>query len=268
MGVLELRLRAPPGRLGSHTANRRRSRRSHVARRPRIRPPQGSDDLGMQVTKLLRLHGSIEPRLPGREVYRDLAADPSDICRSIFARRRASRVVPQSRSSASSFVWLPADEKRMRPTDRVQEVPVHEIEYEDLVQNPASVMLGVCGFLGVGFDERMLYLEGADRSAIYGGDHHALVKSERIVLAKPPCGGSPSSPSETRSAAMCRVGRRSSTDAGPRVQPVAAEEAGQPGRLERYSDVLKYRTLRAMDFMIIVIFCLCSAEVFWRSTAI
>jgi len=97
-------------------------------------------------------------------------------------------------------------------------------------------------------------LEGADRSAIYGGDHHALVKSEKIVLTKQ---RPEVLPAALRNKVRRYVSRWQKEFKGrwPRVQPGSAEEARQPGRLERYADVLKYRTLRTIDFMIIVVFC-------------
>lgn len=63
-------------------------------------------------------------------------------------------------------------------------VPVHQLHYEDLVQNPAEVMKGTCEFLGLDFDPKMLSLAGADRSAIYEADHHSKVKSGSISAIK------------------------------------------------------------------------------------
>jgi len=59
--------------------------------------------------------------------------------------------------------------------------PVHEINYEDLTANPSLCMQQTCHFLGVTFEERMTSLEGADRSAIFPGECHTLVKRDRIV---------------------------------------------------------------------------------------
>jgi hypothetical protein len=179
--------------------------------------------------------------------------DPSDICRSIL---RAAEYPNWFRKSGLPHRALFGYRQMKKECDQLiaSGVPVHEIEYEDLVQNPASVMPGVCRFLGVAFDERMVCLEGADRSAIYGGDHHALVKSEKIVLTKQ---RPEVLPAALRNKVRRYVSRWQKEFKGrwPRVQPVSAEEARQPGRLERYADVLRYRTLRAMDFMIIVVFC-------------
>jgi len=58
---------------------------------------------------------------------------------------------------------------------------VHQLNYEDLVQDPGACMKAVCAFLGISFDPRMTRLEGADHSAIDNFRHHARVKSERII---------------------------------------------------------------------------------------
>jgi hypothetical protein len=45
-------------------------------------------------------------------------------------------------------------------------------------------MQGVCSFLDIEFDRRMVSLKDADRSAIYDGGHHEMVNSEKIVAGK------------------------------------------------------------------------------------
>jgi hypothetical protein len=41
---------------------------------------------------------------------------------------------------------------------------VHQIRYRDLLQDPESVVRGICDFLGVAFDERMLYYYETDEA--------------------------------------------------------------------------------------------------------
>jgi hypothetical protein len=60
-------------------------------------------------------------------------------------------------------------------------MPVYQVHYEDLVRDPTAVMKGVCEFLQIPFDETMISLEGADRSAIDEAGHHSLVKSNTIL---------------------------------------------------------------------------------------
>jgi len=58
---------------------------------------------------------------------------------------------------------------------------VHEINYEDLTADASGCMQQTCEFLGIPFESRMTSLEGADRSAIFPGECHTLVKGDRIV---------------------------------------------------------------------------------------
>jgi len=44
-----------------------------------------------------------------------------------------------------------------------------------------NTLTAICDFVGIPFDPKMNSLEGADRSAIYNGDHHSMVKSTAIV---------------------------------------------------------------------------------------
>jgi hypothetical protein len=59
--------------------------------------------------------------------------------------------------------------------------PVCQVNYEDLILDTPSVMRQVCEFLQIPYDDSLSNLEGADRSAIYEGQHHAYVRGDRIV---------------------------------------------------------------------------------------
>ena len=59
--------------------------------------------------------------------------------------------------------------------------PVCQVNYEDLVRDTPSVMRRVCEFLQIPYDDSLSNLEGADRSAIFDGQHHANVKGDKIV---------------------------------------------------------------------------------------
>jgi hypothetical protein len=58
---------------------------------------------------------------------------------------------------------------------------VHQLRYEDLVSDTATVMRRVCDFLRIPYDDSLCTLEGADRSAVYAGRHHDLLKKNAIV---------------------------------------------------------------------------------------
>jgi hypothetical protein len=106
--------------------------------------------------------------------------DPADVCRSILAA-----------AGKSSWFARPGMDLRAllgcgRMKQQVDEllrrgVAVHQLQFNDLVGDPAATLAAICGFLGVPYDPRMNSLAGADRSAIYNGAHHSMVKSTAIV---------------------------------------------------------------------------------------
>jgi len=57
---------------------------------------------------------------------------------------------------------------------------VHEVNYEDMTSNTPECMRKICQFLDIPFEESVTTLEGANRSAISEGEHHAMVRSNRI----------------------------------------------------------------------------------------
>lgn len=71
--------------------------------------------------------------------------------------------------------------KRACDSLRKQGRPVHEVNYEDLTADPVLCLQQTCEFLGIPFEPEMTSLDGADRSAIFPGDCHTLVKGDRIV---------------------------------------------------------------------------------------
>jgi len=133
-------------------------------------------------------------------------------------------------------------------------VPVHHIDYETLVKDPASVMADVCKFLDIPYVPSMASLEGSDRSAIYEGGHHTLVRSERIVSSLERTEVlSPQLKSKIeRYRSMWR-----NTNGNGRVT-LSATENGVPQKLsvrERLFDRALYRCLRTYDAMVLLIYC-------------
>ena len=63
---------------------------------------------------------------------------------------------------------------------------MHQLHYEDLVNDTAAVMQKVCNFLGIPYDHSLSTLAGADRSAVYAGRHHNLLRENAIVAAPRP----------------------------------------------------------------------------------
>jgi hypothetical protein len=109
--------------------------------------------------------------------------DPEDICVSIKNAARHSRWFAGSGMMLRAIL---ACETLRKQCDALaaRGVPVHHIHYEDLVKNTADTMRGICQFLDVPFDPAVTSLEGADRSAIFEGGHHTMVKGAEIVSSR------------------------------------------------------------------------------------
>lgn len=106
--------------------------------------------------------------------------DPADVCRSIV---RAAKKSPWFAKPGMDLRALLGYYRMKQEADKLvgRGAAIHQLQYDELVRDPAAALSGICDFIGVPFDARMNSLEGADRSAIYSGDHHSMVKSSAIV---------------------------------------------------------------------------------------
>jgi hypothetical protein len=66
-------------------------------------------------------------------------------------------------------VWALSNRNLLAFADEVGPARWHGVRYEDLVSDPAGVMAGVCGFLGIAFDERVLAPYDGKRERMMGG---------------------------------------------------------------------------------------------------
>jgi hypothetical protein len=121
---------------------------------------------------------------------------------------------------------------------------VHELHFEDLVTDTASAMRGVCHFLDIPFHENLCTLDGADRSTIYAGRHHNLLRENTIVKDPRPEVLPPSLRRKVeRYANLWRE-----TDAGTSSSAVTSYAQLQV-------DQLRYRLYRTLDSLIRLGFC-------------
>ncbi len=134
-------------------------------------------------------------------------------------------------------------------------VAVHQINYEDLIYRPADLMEGICRFLAIPFEKRMASLEGADRSAIYDGEHHEGVKSEKIA-------GKKRRPEVLPGALKSKIQRYTSfwrTQYGGAWPPASGDVQGEPvkmpGTLERVRDRLLFLAFRTLDAAVVYVYC-------------
>jgi hypothetical protein len=181
--------------------------------------------------------------------------NPVDICRSVvrastgdsfFARRgmvlRALCGTYELKTGVDSL--------------RAKGVPVHEVQFEVLVNDPGEVMAGVCHFLNLPCHAGMTSLQNADRSAIYDGAHHDMVKRERIEATEK---------KTTDEVLSDRVLRKIDRyiacwhDRHGRKWPAVPESREpSPSRwfaMEEFLDRILYRMFRAFDQAVALIYC-------------
>jgi len=131
--------------------------------------------------------------------------------------------------------------------------PVHEIHYEELVRDPEPVLRSICDYLGIGFDPAMLSLASADRSAIADGEHHSMVRSERVIADGQKADAlTPAMRAKARRYA--NLWRGQSGGEWPRYPQSADNAAGPPGLMERAFDRVLYRFYRAFDRQVLLLY--------------
>jgi hypothetical protein len=181
-------------------------------------------------------------------IWRDL----NDICRSIVRAGKGSSFF--AKPGIAHRAILGYHELKLECDALVsQQVPLYQIQYEEMVQDSTRVMTGVCEFLGIAFDSRMCSLEGSDRSAIYEGAHHEQVKREKIR--------SSTGRNEVLSPRLRRkIGsyvaywKRESNQRWP-LYPKSGQGFECPGVVERFLDYLLFRSLRILDGFTAFVYC-------------
>jgi hypothetical protein len=130
--------------------------------------------------------------------------------------------------------------------------PVCQVNYEDLILDTPAVMRRVCEFLQIPYYDALSNLEGADRSAIFDGHHHANVKGDKIVRNSRP---------ELLSPMLCaKISQylawwHELYGAGWPPYPQPANDAAQPPkRFARLVDGALYKMLRTRDRITPIVF--------------
>jgi len=106
--------------------------------------------------------------------------DPADVCRSIV---RAAVKSPWFARPGMDLRAILGYRRMKQEADELvrRGAAIYQLQYDDLVREPEKNVRAICEFIGIPFDPKMASLEGADRSAVYNGEHHAGVKSSAIV---------------------------------------------------------------------------------------
>ena len=178
--------------------------------------------------------------------------DPADVCRSVVRARSDSFFA--KRGMVLRALLGCRDLKAGHDALVAAGVQVYAVQYEELVANPAAVMHGVCSFLEIEFNPRMASLKNADRSAIYGGGHHEMVNSEKIVAGKKK---SEVLPEDVRHKVACYTAfwKQESGGTWPAYPESApAVSSGVTFSVERLVDRVLYRTLRAFDEFVALVY--------------
>lgn len=181
-------------------------------------------------------------------IWRDLA----DTCRSMVRASQGSTFFAQQGMRHRAIIGYG---KLKQECDALvcQGVPLHQIQYEEMVQAPGTVMRGICAFLQIPFDPRMASLVGADRSAIYEAPQHAGVKSEKIglddarnVVLTPKL--------DAKIARYVAYWKKKTAGSWP-IYPPSTGDAKPARFLERARDEVCFRVLRLLDRFTAFVYC-------------
>ena len=173
--------------------------------------------------------------------------DPADVCRSIVRAAEKASWFAQPGMDLRAILGYrrmkrEADELVRRGAD------IYQVQYDELVRDPATTLNAICEFIGIDFDPKMATLEGADRSAIYNGEHHSGVKSSSIVAKRErPEVLSPELKSKVERYVV--YWRKESGGTWP-VNAAVSDGTQAASLAERTSDAIRHRILRTADLAV------------------
>lgn len=182
-------------------------------------------------------------------IWRDLA----DTCRSMVQARAGASFFSKPGILHRAVIGY---HKLKQQCDALEQqgVPLHQIQYEEMVEAPAEVMAGICEFLAIPFDPRMSSLHGSDRSAIYAGSHHTRVKGEQIINSRR--NEEVLSPRVARKiAGYVAYWQEKYKGDWPRFPQPRRSDSRQPGPAGRFLDELVFRGLRVVDQFTAFVYC-------------
>jgi Sulfotransferase family len=180
--------------------------------------------------------------------------DPADICRSILRAAETGSSFFAKRGITHRALIGTRHLKSECEALASRGIPLHQIQYEEMIQEPERVLSGICNFLQIPFDPQMASLEGADRSAIYEADHHAGVKSKTIESKKAREEVLPLA-FKNKIDRYVSYWQREYAGTWPLYPRVPAGEQAHPGLLERTRDEVRFRALRAFDRFTALVYC-------------
>ncbi len=187
--------------------------------------------------------------------------DPADVCRSIV---RAAEKSPWFARPGMDLRALLGYRRMKREADELvrRGAAIHQLQYDDLVRDPEAALTAICAFIGVPFDARMTSLEGADRSAIYNGEHHSMVKSSSIEAKR----NRPEvlSPALKRKVERYVVFWRQQSGGAWPINAAVSDGTKPASWLERVADRTRHGALRAFDCAVPFVYSLVPISVWQR----
>ena len=187
--------------------------------------------------------------------------DPADVCRSIV---RAAEKSPWFARPGMDLRALLGCRRMKEEADHLMRrgIAIHQLQYDDLVREPEASLTSICDFIGVPYDPKMNTLEGSDRSAIYNGAHHSMVKSATIVANRQrPEVLAPQFKNKIER--YVAFWRKQNNGSWP-VNAAVSEGTKPASWLERTSDRIKHALLRTADVSVPVLYSLIPIAIWQR----
>jgi hypothetical protein len=123
--------------------------------------------------------------------------------------------------------------------------PVCQVTYEELTSDTAKVMREVCRFLEIRYRDELADLRDADRSAIFKGAHHSLVRGDQIVST--PRTMILDQAARQKIAGYVKLWKRRYKDEWPPSVLTDADNVALPRLPQRVGNQVAYRAVRAFD---------------------
>ncbi len=123
--------------------------------------------------------------------------------------------------------------------------PVCQVTYEELTSDTAKVMREVCRFLEIPYRDELADLRDADRSAIFQGAHHSLVRGDKIVST--PRTGILDQAARQEIDGYVKLWKRRYNGEWPPSVLTDADDVALPGLPQRVGNQVAYRAVRAFD---------------------
>jgi hypothetical protein len=119
------------------------------------------------------------------------------------------------------------------------------VTYEELTSDTAKVMREVCHFLEIPYHDELADLRGADRSAIFEGAHHTLIRGDEIVST--PRTVILDQAVRQKIDGYVKLWKRRYNNEWPPSLLVNADDVALPRLPQRVGNQVAYRAVRAFD---------------------